>query len=684
MSPSEERPLQSPPWYDYCGNGFRLEPNRYKDASISIIATPAFLLWVGALCYAAMAVVLVRHRKAPGAAVTAFAMGACLVYVVGALLNHLVTDLSQQILAMNLGYVGLSLTPVAILGFVAFYARDRPIHWRRMKWLLVVPVLSICLVWTNAQHELMWTHPPVDANGALTVRADWGPWFRFVHLPYQWVLVVLADLCLLQAALRSTGTRHGGAPRVTRGQALTLFTGLTAVFLVNIYTVLGPEDFPASPTAVAVALASVLFLWLFVTIELVPLPHVAHRRIVNTMPDPVYVMDASNRVLELNPKAEALLPDGDPVGRRLPELFEAEPQMLALIARSGDVAIELSLTSGQVYDAHLSWVYDSGGHPRGRTLLLRDITERLLHERRLHSIVDASPNGIVQARVQLDDRGAVEDVICTFANAPAAVFLGVEQSELANMRMLEAMPAVGPQLIGVFQRALDEGEDQRVDLPVAGEEDDPLWYRVIVSPLGDELAITFMDVTTEKRREAEMHQVAFLDPLTHALNRRGLERAYDQIPPPGRRGHGSNAVLYTDLDRFKLVNDTYGHAVGDRLLKEFAARLKSATREGDLIARVGGDEFVVVLLDSDLETTRVTVSRLVQVTEAPYWLNGEAVTCTPSIGVSFTSEARTTLAEALVDADRAMYRAKTNGGGAKTTAPQGPASHSFGTKVRRT
>lgn len=630
---------------------------------ISAMTTPALLLLAGTLCYSVMAAVLLRYRRAPGAAVTAFAMGGCLVWVAGGLANSLTTQLPLQLLAMKISYIGSCVTPVAILVFVAFYTRARPIEWRIAGRLLVIPAISLILVWTNPVHELMWAHPPAGEDGAFSVHPDWGLWFRWIHLPYLWTLVLIALAYLLRTVVRGAPVVARAGHRITRGQAAVLFIAITFTFVVNVFTVVGPDDFPASPTAVAIALISFCFLWLFTQIEIVPVRYVAHRRILSTMPDPVIVLDARDRVLDLNPQAAQLVSTDAPAGRHAQELLAQEPSLLALLPREGEVLEELSLTSGRYYEARISPFHDARGTVRGRTLLLRDITERYLHDRRLRSIVAVSPNGIVQLQADLDEQGRVVDAICIFANASAATYLGVEHATMPGGRMLEAMPAVGPQMLGVFQRAIDKGEDQQVDIPVAGEAEDPLWFRAIVSPVDEELTITFMEVTAEKRREAEMHQVAFLDPLTHALNRRGLEQAFNELPVQGRRGHGSHAVLFMDLDRFKIVNDTYGHSVGDRLLKEFAARLKSAIREGDLMARVGGDEFVVVLVDSDKETTATTVQRLMQVTEAPYWLSERAVSCRPSIGIAHVAEPEVTFAQALIEADHAMYRAKESGAG---------------------
>ena len=498
-------------WYDTAPRGWAnaLFP---RNQLISFATTPAVLLLAGTFCYAVMGAVLLRYREAPGATVTAYALTACLIWVAGGLATSVVDDLPLQLLALNVSYIGACATPVVILVFVSFYASAKPIEWSVTRWLLVLPAISVLLVWTNPFHEAMWAHPPLDAAGGFSLRAEWGPWFKFVHLPYMWTLALVGAAYLLRAMVGQSGLSRATGSRITRGQATVLFGVLVTTLVVNVVAVIGPVPpggVSTSPTAVAIALSSFCFLWLFAQVELVPLRHVAHKRILHTMPDPVFVLDEHDRVLDLNPRASELVKDPAPAGRFAQALFAEEPALLALLRQDGDVLSEVRMQTGLSYEVRVSPFHDATGTRRGRTLMLRDVTELNLHNRRMHSIVDVSPNGIVRLLADIDEQGVVQDAICIFANASAAAYLGVEHATMAGSRMLPAMPAVGPQMLGVFQKALNEGQDQQVDVPVAGENEDPLWFRVIVSPVDEELMITFMEVTEEKRREAEMQEVAY-------------------------------------------------------------------------------------------------------------------------------------------------------------------------------
>ena len=186
------------------------------------------------------------------------------------------------------------------------------------------------------------------------------------------------------------------------------------------------------------------------------------------------------------------------------------------------------------------------------------------------------------------------------------------------------------------------------------------------------------DITERKRDEAVIAEMAFHDMLTRLPNRRLLADRLKVAMAMSRRSQGCCALLLLDIDDFKGVNDNYGHAAGDALLIEVAARLTGAVRETDTIARVGGDEFVVVLTGLDSDTAAAT-TRARLIAEAicarlsePYRLTvgdeAREATITPyvasvSIGVTLFRGPEVTADDLLTRSDRAMYQAKRLGGG---------------------
>jgi len=165
------------------------------------------------------------------------------------------------------------------------------------------------------------------------------------------------------------------------------------------------------------------------------------------------------------------------------------------------------------------------------------------------------------------------------------------------------------------------------------------------------------------KRTREIAHIARHDPLTGLSNRHMLrEYMEDAIARVGERDQ--IAVLYLDLDRFKQVNDTLGHAVGDTLLLEVADRLRSGVRGTDHVARLGGDEFAVVLTcPLAARAAAELADRLIAALGAPYEIDGHLVSIGSSVGIALGTDPSVRPEQMLREADAALYRAKTEGGG---------------------
>jgi diguanylate cyclase (GGDEF)-like protein len=178
---------------------------------------------------------------------------------------------------------------------------------------------------------------------------------------------------------------------------------------------------------------------------------------------------------------------------------------------------------------------------------------------------------------------------------------------------------------------------------------------------------THIDITERKAAEEEIKSMAFYDPLTRLPNRRLLMDRLQQALVSSARRDRNGALLFIDLDNFKVLNDTLGHNVGDLLLQQVALRLVSCVREGDTVARLGGDEFVVMLEDLSeqpieaAEQTEAIGEKILATLNQPYLLATHEHRSTPSIGISLFSSHDQSHEELLKQADIAMYQAKKAG-----------------------
>ena len=186
----------------------------------------------------------------------------------------------------------------------------------------------------------------------------------------------------------------------------------------------------------------------------------------------------------------------------------------------------------------------------------------------------------------------------------------------------------------------------------------------ILSPTGEvsHYVAVFSDISLLKSQEAELHRIAHYDPLTGVPNRRLLGDRLDQSVARVKRSGALLAVCYLDLDGFKPINDSFGHAAGDCVLVEITRRIEQVIRGDDTIARLGGDEFVVLLGDLvDRNECSVALNRICTVIAEPMTIDGQIVNVSASIGVALYPEDDTDAETLLRHADHAMYQAKESG-----------------------
>jgi diguanylate cyclase (GGDEF)-like protein len=245
--------------------------------------------------------------------------------------------------------------------------------------------------------------------------------------------------------------------------------------------------------------------------------------------------------------------------------------------------------------------------------------------------------------------------------------------QLLGYTVFDVMPLQAAQAVmaSLAEAALlggSQGAQICLSLPVGDS-----WFELSVARKksldaeGQRFIVLSRDITRRKQAEAEIEHLAFFDPLTGLPNRRLLLDRLQQALTVSARHDSYGALLFIDLDHFKVLNDTRGHLSGDLLLQEVAQRLQASVRGEDSVARLGGDEFVLMLQGLARDTTSAIaqvaavgeelLSRLSQV----YLLDGLQYHCTASIGVSLFNGAAQDVGELLKCADAAMYVAKNNG-----------------------
>lgn len=281
------------------------------------------------------------------------------------------------------------------------------------------------------------------------------------------------------------------------------------------------------------------------------------------------------------------------------------------------------------------------------------------------------------------------DGVITSANPAAQRLLGLTLDQLQGTASTDprwhAIHEDGSDFPGdqhPISRALRTGQPVRnVIMGIAVPERDYVWLLVSAMPLfkDGKLAqayVVFEDVTDRHEMEQHVRHMAFYDALTQLPNRRLLTDRLTQAITASRRSGCYGAMMYIDLDNFKPLNDRHGHELGDLLLNELARRLKACVREVDTVARIGGDEFVVMLTDlapdpaASCAQAQLVAAKILASLSEPYVLTfcdtGDQTRdvghrCTASIGVTLFSHRDTSQEQILQRADTAMYQAKGEG-----------------------
>ena len=357
-------------------------------------------------------------------------------------------------------------------------------------------------------------------------------------------------------------------------------------------------------------------------------PGLVSRPLIDALPGPTGVYDA--------PLAAILAGESSPVV----EIADGEP-------------------GGRAHEVELAPTRGPAGEVTGGVAVVREVTGTRQRATQLFETAFAhAPIGL--ALVSLEGRWLK-------VNAALCEWLGYSEAELLAQTFQEI---THPDDLDTDLRQVERlvaGEIERYTMPKRyfTRTGDEVWGNLSVSLVRDDAGqpIHFIsqveDVSERRRLEIALQHLADHDHLTELWNRRAFEQHLRRQVAQCRRGAGPAALLIVDLDGFKQVNDTHGHAAGDALLVSVANTLRARLRASDCIARIGGDEFAVILSETRPEAVESVVESLAgQIRAACVEVGGRDVGVTASIGVAILDRDGPDEREALDAADRAMYARK--------------------------
>ncbi|SMH59839.1 sensor domain-containing diguanylate cyclase [Azospirillum agricola] len=389
----------------------------------------------------------------------------------------------------------------------------------------------------------------------------------------------------------------------------------------------------------------------------------------DTLPVPVFVKDVRGQYADVNSAFERYtgLDRRDILQRTAFALMEPGSAKVhaahdrRLLAGEGEAHYEepVPVADGSLRMASLSKVSfrDSAGNIGGIVGVIHDLIDSQPNEARLEAILEQSPIGVSVSR---RDDGRI-----VFVNTRFAELIGLPRERLVGSRARDYY-LDNHQRERVLERLRAAGAVVNMEVQFKKADGSPFWTLFTVNQAiiqGVEVNLAWIyDYTERRNMEEALRDMASRDPLTGIHNRRSFMELARQQLARAHRFHEPLAVFVLDVDHFKRINDSYGHATGDDALRMVAAGCQAILREYDLLGRLGGEEFVVVLPGATADETRVVAERVRRyLARMPIPGPDGRFHLTSSIGIAGLEGATDTLEKAIHRADLALYRAKHEG-----------------------
>ncbi len=403
-----------------------------------------------------------------------------------------------------------------------------------------------------------------------------------------------------------------------------------------------------------------------------------HRAILESIEEGYYELDRGGALTLVNDALCRITgyPREELLGKRHTDLTDAETaarleEAFSAAAHSGRAlkSLEWTLRRKDATSVHVAAsatvVRDAGGAAIGLRGVVRDVTERQQaedalreSEARFRTLADTAPCAIViyQGRRFL------------YANAATVAISGYTREDLEHMSFWDMVHPEFRDLVRERGAARQRGEPipNRYEFKILTKHGEERWVDFSAGTIeygGEAAALgTGFDITERKRVEEQIKEIAYHDALTGLPNRLLFNDRLQVAVAQAHRQRQRLAVLFLDVDRFKVINDSLGHTLGDRLLQSVARRLADCIREGDTVARLGGDEFTLLLPGmARAEDVAKLAEKILEALRRPFAFDGRELFVTASIGISLYPDDGGDPEALVKNADTAMYRAKEQG-----------------------
>lgn len=553
-------------------------------------------------------------------------------------------ELSLKILMNKIEYVGVTIVPVSFFILILYFSGYT--NWVQIKknfFLLIIPLITIGLVFTNERHGLIWKEIILESDEYLFLVIEYGAWF-WVYTSFSYLLIVISYIILAKTII--------GKIRIFKLQAISIIVALTIAMAANLLYILKLmpwEDFNITPLMLTVSGLILIYSFKFLkTGDIIPVrfePNIQNEK------DIAFIIDSRERLININALGEKLLNTSGEniIGEKIKDIWTDYSKYCS----NDDIEQNITFykdSKEYIYDVHIDPITDNERTLIYKIFVFRDITEKVNSEKaikqseeKFRKIFENSMDGIYQSTID----GKYIDV-----NNALVKMLGYRnKKELISMDIKKGI------YLSEKERLQFDERGKLFKTRLKKKDGTVIWVEINPSVINEGGGSAYYegivrDIDERIKSEKKIKYLSCHDHLTGLYNRYYFEEELKRLDSPRLY---PIIVVIIDINGFKLVNDTFGHKKGDEILKNTAEILKFCFRREDIVARYGGDEFIVLLPSTSKTAADKIIGRVEKAFNNKFY---KKFITSLSIGIAIKKSEKQKINELVKIAEDNMYRHK--------------------------